>query len=259
MCRYLIQLSFRDQASDCYKRLHRSITTWEDLTTRFLAQFFPPGRTAKLRNDILMFQQHHGESLSNWTLQGLLQKSPSSLAKTFWPLRSKFFMTKDISLYDNESWNDPKDFAKPVKAIALPQDVPSTSDHRIIELENQVQCLMEAHLALTQPTQMKKSLPHVRSSKVPMTLSIAWKIPNKPLLNTHPRVPMKREVQQLCLLCECLQKSIPAIQDNCASLQSITALESSLSLKKLRIAKGKRVMYGEDELMEGNMVFGGWG
>ncbi|GJR78759.1 ribonuclease H-like domain-containing protein [Tanacetum coccineum] len=41
-----------------------SITTWEDLTTRFLAQFFPPGRTAKLRNDILMFQQHHGESLS---------------------------------------------------------------------------------------------------------------------------------------------------------------------------------------------------
>nr|GEX40758.1 reverse transcriptase domain-containing protein [Tanacetum cinerariifolium] len=45
-----------------------SITTWEDLTTRFLAQFFPPGRTVKLRNDILMFQQHHGESLSESTL-----------------------------------------------------------------------------------------------------------------------------------------------------------------------------------------------
>ncbi|GJX29323.1 protein kinase-like domain, concanavalin A-like lectin/glucanase domain protein, partial [Tanacetum coccineum] len=45
-----------------------SITTWEDLTTRFLAQFFTPGRTAKLLNDILMFQQHHGESLSEaWT------------------------------------------------------------------------------------------------------------------------------------------------------------------------------------------------
>ncbi|GKE29289.1 zinc finger, CCHC-type containing protein, partial [Tanacetum coccineum] len=43
---------------------NRSITTWKDLTTQFLAQFFPPGRTAKLRNDILMFQQHHGESLS---------------------------------------------------------------------------------------------------------------------------------------------------------------------------------------------------
>nr|GEV51014.1 zinc finger, CCHC-type [Tanacetum cinerariifolium] len=35
----------------------------EDLTTRFLAQFFSPGRTAKLRNDIMMFQQHHDVSL----------------------------------------------------------------------------------------------------------------------------------------------------------------------------------------------------
>ncbi|GJW46071.1 MAK10-like protein [Tanacetum coccineum] len=33
--------------------------------------------------------------------------------------------------------NDPMDFAKSVKAIALPQDVPSTSDRRLIELENQ--------------------------------------------------------------------------------------------------------------------------
>ncbi|GKC71527.1 zinc finger, CCHC-type containing protein [Tanacetum coccineum] len=54
-----------------------SITTWEDLTTQFLAQFFPSRRTAKLRNDILMFQQHHGESLSKaWTrFKDLLQKS----------------------------------------------------------------------------------------------------------------------------------------------------------------------------------------
>ncbi|GKC32857.1 MAK10-like protein [Tanacetum coccineum] len=45
-----------------------SIFTWEDLTTRFLAQFYPPGRTAKLQNDIFMFQQHQGESLSEaWT------------------------------------------------------------------------------------------------------------------------------------------------------------------------------------------------
>ncbi|GJY32857.1 MAK10-like protein [Tanacetum coccineum] len=58
--------------------LDGSITTWEDLTTRFLAQFFPPGRTAKLRNDILMFQQHHGESLSEaWTrFKDSLQKFP---------------------------------------------------------------------------------------------------------------------------------------------------------------------------------------
>ncbi|GKD35589.1 hypothetical protein Tco_1251098 [Tanacetum coccineum] len=54
---------------------------------------------------------------------------------------------KDLSLYDKESWNDPRDFAKPVKAITLPQDVLSTSNHHLIELENQFQRLMEAYLA----------------------------------------------------------------------------------------------------------------
>ncbi|GJV70299.1 hypothetical protein Tco_1485808 [Tanacetum coccineum] len=29
----------------------------------------------------------------------------------------------DLALYENESWNDPRDFAKPVKAISLPEDV----------------------------------------------------------------------------------------------------------------------------------------
>ncbi|GJU68211.1 zinc finger, CCHC-type containing protein [Tanacetum coccineum] len=51
----LFQFSFRDQASNWLERLPtRSITTWEDLTTCFLAQFFPPRRAAKLRNDILI-------------------------------------------------------------------------------------------------------------------------------------------------------------------------------------------------------------
>nr|GEU79037.1 MAK10-like protein [Tanacetum cinerariifolium] len=54
------------------------------------------------------------------------------------------------------NWNGPRDFAKSVKAIALPQDVPSTSDRRLIKLKNQVQRLMEAHLAPTQPTQVNK-------------------------------------------------------------------------------------------------------
>ncbi|GJS09629.1 zinc finger, CCHC-type containing protein [Tanacetum coccineum] len=60
----LFQFSLRDQASNWLERLPGSISTWEDLTTYFLAQFFPPGRTAKLCNDILMFQQHQRESLS---------------------------------------------------------------------------------------------------------------------------------------------------------------------------------------------------
>nr|GEX07998.1 zinc finger, CCHC-type [Tanacetum cinerariifolium] len=54
-CLRLFQFSLRDQASNWLEcLLAGSITTWEDLTTRFLAQFFPSGRNAKLRNDILM-------------------------------------------------------------------------------------------------------------------------------------------------------------------------------------------------------------
>ncbi|GJR37000.1 MAK10-like protein [Tanacetum coccineum] len=136
----LFQFSLRDQASYWLERIPaRSISTWEDLTTHFLAQFFPPGRTTKLYNDILMFQQHQGESLSEalTRFKDLLQK---------------------VHHHGIDLWlqNDPKDFAKPVKAISLPQDVPSTSDRHLIELENQVQCLMEAHLAPKQRIRVNK-------------------------------------------------------------------------------------------------------
>ncbi|GKE52141.1 MAK10-like protein [Tanacetum coccineum] len=133
----LFQFALRDQAINWLEHLPtRSISTWEDLNTRFLAQFFPLGRIVKLRNDILMFQRHHEESLSEaWTrFKDLLQKVPHH-GIDLW-LQA---LLEDLALYDNESWNDPRDFAKPVKAIALPQDVPSTSDRRLIELENQVQ------------------------------------------------------------------------------------------------------------------------
>ncbi|GJU01799.1 hypothetical protein Tco_1112137, partial [Tanacetum coccineum] len=61
-----------------------------------------------------------------------------------------------IELPKGNNMNDLRDFAKPVKAITLPQDVSNTSNHRHIELKNQVQRLMKAHLALTQPTQVNK-------------------------------------------------------------------------------------------------------
>ncbi|GJR45021.1 hypothetical protein Tco_1313124 [Tanacetum coccineum] len=93
------------------------------------------------------------QSLSEaWTrLKDLLQKLPH-YGIELW-LQA---ILEDLALYDNESWNDLRDFAKPVKAITLPQDGPSTSDRRLIELENQVQRLMDAYLASTQLTQVNK-------------------------------------------------------------------------------------------------------
>ncbi|GJW03640.1 hypothetical protein Tco_1562496 [Tanacetum coccineum] len=51
--------------------------------------------------------------------------------------KESWALLEDLTLYDNESWNDPRNFAKPVKEISLPQDVPSISDRRLIKLENQ--------------------------------------------------------------------------------------------------------------------------
>ncbi|GKA69555.1 zinc finger, CCHC-type containing protein [Tanacetum coccineum] len=118
-----------------------SISTCEDLTTRFLAQFFPLGRTAKLRNDILMFQQHQGESLSEaWTcFKDLLQKVP----------------------------------------------------HHGIDLWLQVQIFYD-HVNLA----TRQTINQSAREGFPTTLSTAWKIPNKPLLNMHPRVSTKRETLQ---------------------------------------------------------------
>ncbi|GJY53388.1 MAK10-like protein [Tanacetum coccineum] len=143
----------------------------------FPCSILSTGRTAKLRNDIMMFQQHQGESLSEaWTrFKDLLQKVPHHgidlclQVQIFYDhvnpvtrrtidksaggklrdrnAKESWALLEDLALYDNESWNDPRD---------LPQDVLITSDRRLIELKNQVQHLMEAHLAPMQPTQVNK-------------------------------------------------------------------------------------------------------
>ncbi|GKC77673.1 hypothetical protein Tco_1128447, partial [Tanacetum coccineum] len=52
--------------------------------------------------------------------------------------KESYALLEDLALYENGSWNDPRDFAKSVKEISLPQDVSRTSDRRLIGLENQV-------------------------------------------------------------------------------------------------------------------------
>ncbi|GKD76692.1 hypothetical protein Tco_1339313 [Tanacetum coccineum] len=100
-----------------------------------------------------MFQQHHGESLSEaWThFKDLPQKFPHHgidlwlhvqifydhvnpvTRRTINQLaggklcdlnaEESWSLLEDLSLYDNKSWNNPRYLAKPVTVIALPQDV----------------------------------------------------------------------------------------------------------------------------------------
>ncbi|GJX16173.1 MAK10-like protein [Tanacetum coccineum] len=204
--------------------LDGSITTWEDLTTRFLAQFFPPGRTAKLYNDILMFQKYHGESLSEaWTrFKDLLQKVPHH-GIDFW------------------LQNDPRDFAKPVKTIALPQDVPSTSDRHLIELENQVQCLIEAHLTLTQPTQVNKITTLCEICSVPHDTQYCMEDPEQAFVEyafsctdeAGGEIPAKMEDPELFTLPYRLGDSEPF--DTLADLGSCVNIIPLYLFKKLNI------------------------
>ncbi|KAJ4712782.1 Bifunctional inhibitor/lipid-transfer protein/seed storage 2S albumin superfamily protein [Melia azedarach] len=60
----LFSFSLRDKAKSWLSSLPPgTIITWDDLAQKFLAKFFPPTKTAKLRNDIATFTQFDGESL----------------------------------------------------------------------------------------------------------------------------------------------------------------------------------------------------
>ncbi|GJZ71334.1 zinc finger, CCHC-type containing protein [Tanacetum coccineum] len=120
-----------------------------------------------------MFQQHHGESLSEaWTrFKDLLQKVPhhgidSWLQIQFFydhvsfhlkceidraaggKLRNKnadesWEIIENLALYDHEGWDDKKEFVKPVKAITTPQGITKTPDQRLLELEDQINFLLK--------------------------------------------------------------------------------------------------------------------
>ncbi|KAJ4724582.1 DNA-directed DNA polymerase, partial [Melia azedarach] len=60
----LFPFSLREKAKSWLSSLlPGTITTWDELAQRFLAKFFPPAKTAKLRNDITTFTQFDMESL----------------------------------------------------------------------------------------------------------------------------------------------------------------------------------------------------
>src|SRR5262249_18195786 len=60
----LFPFSLRDRAKGWLNTLpSRSITTWDGLAEKFLTKYFPPSKTAKLRNDISTYTQLEIESL----------------------------------------------------------------------------------------------------------------------------------------------------------------------------------------------------
>ncbi|GKD05488.1 zinc finger, CCHC-type containing protein [Tanacetum coccineum] len=149
------------------------LSIWDDLTTRFLTQFFPPERTSKLRNDILRFQQHQDESLYDaWTrFKDLIQKVPHH-GHDLWHQVQIFYYhvnyatqmaidyaaggrlrklrpevawetIEDLAQYEEEKWNYPIFFEK-----VSPDYINATLEQELESIECQVESLMRNEVLL---------------------------------------------------------------------------------------------------------------
>ena len=75
----LLPFSLKDKAKHwLISKPPNSITSWDDLSNKFLARFFPQAKAAKLRIDISSFYQYEGESFYEaWErFKDLLRKCP---------------------------------------------------------------------------------------------------------------------------------------------------------------------------------------
>ncbi|GJS98305.1 MAK10-like protein [Tanacetum coccineum] len=122
----LFQFSLCDQASNWLECLPRGRIL---LLVSLLNSFHQEG----LQNsDLLQKVPHHGidlwlqvqifyDHVNPVTRQTIDQSTGGKLRDR--NTKESWALLEDLALYDNESWNDPRDFAKSVKAITFPQDV----------------------------------------------------------------------------------------------------------------------------------------
>ncbi|GJU46491.1 hypothetical protein Tco_1203757 [Tanacetum coccineum] len=118
------------------------VTLFDVINFLKLVDSLGPDVANRERTLLRLFQFSLRDQASNWperlpagsisTWRTINQSSDGKLrdknVKEYWEL------LEDLTLYDNESWNDPRDFAKPVKAISLPQDVPMNKITSLCEI-----------------------------------------------------------------------------------------------------------------------------
>ncbi|GJY40268.1 zinc finger, CCHC-type containing protein [Tanacetum coccineum] len=142
----LFCFTLRDQAINWLDHLPAgSISTWDDLTTRFLAQFFPPERTAKLQNDILMFQQHQGDHITPNPYSAATQFGGVTAIADVAGGRLRKLMPEeawktieDLAQYKEEEWNKPES----------PDYIDATLEQELESMECRVESLMRSEVLL---------------------------------------------------------------------------------------------------------------
>ncbi|GJY26856.1 reverse transcriptase domain-containing protein [Tanacetum coccineum] len=112
-----------------------SITTWNDLVSKFVNRFFPPSKTTNLRNEITRFQQRFGETFAEaWDrFKDLLNKCPHH---GFSPLHQIDTFYNSL----NQSKQDSLNSAANASASGS-----ATHDAHITSLTKQVEALLSLH------------------------------------------------------------------------------------------------------------------
>ncbi|GJY17122.1 reverse transcriptase domain-containing protein, partial [Tanacetum coccineum] len=113
-----------------------SITTWNDLVSKFVNHFFPPSKTTNLRNEITRFQQRFGETFAEaWDrFKDLLNKCPHH---GFSPLHQIDTFYNSLSQADHDSLNS--------AAGVVSASGSSAQDAHISSLTKQVKALLALH------------------------------------------------------------------------------------------------------------------
>ena len=78
----LFPFSLRDKATHWLETFPKeSITSWDDLVSKFLAKFYPPQRVIKLKTDVQTFRQQEEESLYEaWErYKALIRRCPEGM------------------------------------------------------------------------------------------------------------------------------------------------------------------------------------
>ncbi|GKC43231.1 reverse transcriptase domain-containing protein, partial [Tanacetum coccineum] len=100
------------------KEPQNSITTWNNLVSKFVNRFFPPSKTTNLRNEITRFQQRFGETFSEaWDrFKDLLNKSNGNFltkntqeALTIIENKSKVQTSRNKPQVSSASWSSTQD------------------------------------------------------------------------------------------------------------------------------------------------------
>ncbi|GKB01682.1 hypothetical protein Tco_0829726 [Tanacetum coccineum] len=130
---------------------------------------------------------------------------------------------ENLILFDHESWDDPRDFAKPVKEISSLQDTLRKPDRRLLELEDQISFLLKGLL---------KELTVSRN-------------PEKVLVRKEARYPITKNVNAISLVKMEKEKDIKnnkVVNKNVIELSELNAIKPKEVVDLKKKWKSKLVM-----------------